>query len=106
MSDVIDKIILWRGKFDISIGVQSDDEISFTYYSDCYGSDTESTQRIQIKELFEMIKHAHTLDGIRKDLLDQLKNSTETIQKQDGKIMKLEQENKKLKEALKILKNI
>lgn len=104
MSDVIDDIILWRGKFDISIGVEPDDEISFTYYSHRYGSDTESTQRIQIKELFEMIKHAHTLDDIRKDLLDQLKNANETIRNQDVQINKLKSENEKLREAIKIVK--
>jgi len=106
MSDIIEDLTLWRGKFDISICVEPDDTISFTYHSHRYGCETESTHSIQVKELFTMIKHAHTLDGIRKDLLDQLKSANETIRKQDGKIMKLEQENKKLKEALKILKNI
>lgn len=106
MNDVIDDLTLWRGKFDISIGVEPDDTMSFTYYSHRCGCETESTHKIQVKELFEMIKHAHTLDDIRKDLLDQLKNTNETIRKQDEKIMKLEQENKKLKDALKILKNI
>ena len=106
MSDVIEDLTLWRGKFDISIGVESDDTISFTYHSHSYGCETESTHSIKIRELFEMLKHAHTLDNIRKDLLNRLKNADETIEKQDEKIMKLEQENKKLKEALKTLKNI
>ena len=106
MSDIIEDLTLWRGKFDISICVEPDDTISFTYHSHRYGSETESTHQIQVKELFTMIKHAHTINDIKKDLLDQLKISNETIRIQDGKIMKLRQENEKLKEALKILKNI
>ena len=106
MSDIIEDLTLWRGKFDISIGVEPDDTINFTYHSYRYVSETESTQSIQVKELFTMIKHAHTINGIKKDLLDQLKITNETIRIQDGKIIKLIQENKKLKEALKILKNI
>lgn len=106
MSDVIEDLTLWRGKFDISIGVEPDDTMSFTYHSHHYGSDTESTRQIQIKELFVMIKHANTLEGIRKNLLDQLKNANETIRKQDVQINKLKHENEKLREALKTLKNI
>lgn len=107
MEVVIEDLVLWFNNRDLSIHVEPDDEVSFYYHGTSSCSETEATPRIKVEDLFEIINTGeHDIIDVKKDLLEHLNNANETIKKQDTKLLQLTKENQKLKDAIKIVRDL
>ena len=104
MDECIESLVLWFDERDICINVTHNDEISFLYHSSSYGSDTESTGRITIKELFEMLKSGKNLEEIKETMLKRLNDANIKLEEYRKEMYNLQIENRKLKEAIQIVK--
>ena len=104
MDEIIESLVVWFNDRDISLHVDANDAISFFYNLPSYCSETESTKRISIRDLFLMINEGKTFDNIKENLIKKLDDAQQTIKEQKETITDLENENKTLKEAIKIMK--
>lgn len=105
MDEIIEDLVIWfNNDRNISLSVDTDDKISFFHHLPSSCSETESTRRISIQDLFLMIKEGKTFDDIKKGVMKDLKDAHQTIKEQKETIIALDNENKTLKEAIKIIK--
>lgn len=108
MKETIESLTIWRGKFELSLHVYEDDTLNIMYDDSTCGCcyDPSSTHSIKIRELFEMIKHAHTLEDIRTTLLDRIQEQDIQIEELESRSNELAYENQKLRNAIETLKSI
>ena len=104
MDEVIESLVIWFNDRDLSLHLDNDDEISIFYHLPSYCSETESTRRISIQDLFLMLTSGKNIEDIKKSVLKKLGKAQQTIKEQKETIAKLEDENNTLKETIKIMK--
>ena len=110
MDEIIESLVLWFNDAssnitrDLSLSVEVNDEVSIFYHLPSYCSETESTRRISIQDLFLMINQGKTFDNIKKNVIKKLDDAQQTIKEQKETIIALDNENRTLKACISIMK--